>query len=119
MDKNVGVFRTAEGLNTALARIQELKQCLSHMKVVDQSRIYNTDLLAALEVENLVDLAEVIVAGASARTESRGAHSRRDFPQRDDINWLKHTLAYYTPTGPRLEYIPVKVTLWQPVERKY
>ncbi len=119
MDKNVGVFRTAEGLNTALARIQELKQCLSHMKVADQSRIYNTDLLAALEVENLVDLAEVIVAGASARTESRGAHSRRDFPQRDDINWLKHTLAYYTPAGPRLEYIPVKVTLWQPVERKY
>ncbi len=119
MDKNVGVFRTAEGLNTALARIQELKQCLSHIKVVDQSRIYNTDLLAALEVENLVDLAEVIVAGASARAESRGAHSRRDFPQRDDINWLKHTLAYYTPTGPRLEYIPVRVTLWQPVERKY
>lgn len=119
MDKNVGVFRTAEGLNTASARIQELKQCLSHMKVVDKSRIYNTDLLAALEVENLIDLAEVIVAGASARTESRGAHSRRDFPQRDDINWLKHTLAYYTPTGPHLEYIPVRITLWQPVERKY
>lgn len=119
MDKNVGVFRTAEGLNTASARIQELKQCLPHMKVVDKSRIYNTDLLAALEMENLIDLAEVIVAGASARTESRGAHSRRDFPQRDDTNWLKHTLAYYTPTGARLEYIPVRITLWQPVERKY
>lgn len=119
MDKNVGVFRTADSLNAALKRIQELKQCLPGMRVIDQSRIYNTDLLSALEVENLVDLAEIIVTGALARTESRGAHSRRDFPQRDDINWLKHTLAYYTPTGPRLEYIPVRITMWQPVERKY
>lgn len=119
MDKNVGVFRTAEGLNAALRKIQEIKQCLPSIKVTDGSRVYNTDLLSALEVENLVDLAEVIVVGALARTESRGAHSRRDFPQRDDVNWLKHTLAYYAPEGPKLEYIPVKITLWQPVERKY
>ena len=119
MDKNVGVFRTAEGLGAALSKIQEIKQCLPSMRVTDKSRVYNTDLLSALEVENLTDLAEVITVGALARTESRGAHSRRDFPQRDDINWLKHTLAYYTPTGPRLEYIPVKITLWRPVERKY
>ncbi len=119
MDKNVGVFRTAEGLNTALKKIQEIKQCLPNIRVTDKSRVYNTDLLSALEVENLVDLAEVITVGALARTESRGAHSRRDFPQRDDVNWLKHTLAFYTPAGPRLEYIPVKITLWQPVERKY
>ena len=78
-----------------------------------------TDLLSALEVDNLLDLAEVIVTGALARTESRGAHSRRDYPQRDDTNWLKHTLAYYTPTGPRIDYIPVTITMWQPVERKY
>jgi len=119
MDKNVGVFRTAEGLGAALSKIQEIKQCLPSIRVTDKSRVYNTDLLSALEVENLTDLAEVITVGALARTESRGAHSRRDFPQRDDINWLKHTLAYYTPTGPRLEYIPVKITLWRPVERKY
>ncbi len=119
MDKHAGVFRDAEGLNTALRKIQEIKQCLPNIRVMDRSRVYNTDLLSALEVENLVDLAEVITVGALARTESRGAHSRRDFPQRDDVNWLKHTLAYYTPAGPRLEYIPVKITLWQPVERKY
>lgn len=119
MDKNVGVFRTAEGLNTALRKIQEIKQCLPNIRVTDRSRVYNTDLLSALEVENLVDLAEVITVGALARTESRGAHSRRDFPQRDDVNWLRHTLAYYSPEGPKLEYIPVKITLWQPVERKY
>jgi len=119
MDSQVGVFRTGWELETALNKIKELKQRVPDIRVTDRGRIYNTDLLSALEADNLLDLAEVIVAGALARTESRGAHSRRDFPKRDDINWLKHTLAYYTPTGPRLDYIPVAITMWQPVERKY
>jgi len=119
MDSGVAVFRTGSGLEGSLNKIRELKQRLPDAQVKDRGRIYNTDLLSALEVDNLLDLAEVIVAGALARTESRGAHSRRDFPQRDDANWLRHTLAHYTPTGPRLEYIPVAVTMWQPVERKY
>ena len=119
MDSNVGVFRTGPELEEALSKIRELKQLVPHQQVKDRGRIYNTDLLSALEVENLLDLAEVITVGAVARTESRGAHSRRDYPKRDDVNWLKHTLAHYTPDGPRLEYIPVAVTMWQPVERKY
>ncbi len=119
MDNKAGVFRTGTDLKAALDKIQEIKQRLPDIKVRDQSRIYNTDLLSALEIDNLLDLAEIIVAGALARTESRGAHSRRDFPKRDDVNWLKHTLAYYTPRGPRLDYIPVTITMWQPVERKY
>ncbi len=119
MDGQVGVFRTGPELESALEKIKELKQCVPDIRVKDRGHIYNTDLLSALEVENLLDLAEVIAAGALARTESRGAHSRRDFPKRDDDNWLKHTLAYYTPTGPRLDYIPVAITMWQPVERKY
>jgi len=119
MDSQVGVFRTGSELEAALNKIKELKQCASDIRVTDRGRIYNTDLLSALEADNLLDLAEVIVAGALARTESRGAHSRRDFPKRDDANWLKHTLAYYTPTGPRLDYTPVAITMWQPVERKY
>jgi succinate dehydrogenase / fumarate reductase flavoprotein subunit len=119
MDSNVGVFRTGSDLQVALDKIQEIKKRLPDIKVKDQGRIYNTDLLSALEIDNLIDLAEIIVAGALSRTESRGAHSRRDFPKRDDDNWLKHTLAYYTPTGPRLDYIPVNVTMWRPVERKY
>ena len=119
MDSNVAVYRTGSDLETALNKIKELKQRLLDIQVNDRGRIYNTDLLSALETDNLLDLAEVIAAGALARTESRGAHSRRDFPKRDDVNWLKHTLAYYTPTGPRLDYIPVNITMWQPVERKY
>jgi succinate dehydrogenase / fumarate reductase flavoprotein subunit len=119
MDSNVGVFRTGPGLKTALDKVQEIKQRLPQMKVEDQGHIYNTDLLSALEVDNLVDLAEIIVTGAMARKESRGAHSRRDFPKRDDVDWLKHTLAHYTAKGPRLDYIPVDISMWQPVERKY
>jgi len=119
MDREVAVFRTGSGLEIALSKVRELKQRVSDIRVRDRGRIYNTDLLSALEAENLLDLAEVIVIGALARTESRGAHSRRDFPKRDDTNWLKHTLAHYTPTGPQLDYIPVTITMWQPVERKY
>jgi succinate dehydrogenase / fumarate reductase flavoprotein subunit len=119
MDTKVCVFRTGPDLEAALKKIREFKQLLPEIKVKDQGRIYNTDLINALEADTLLELSEVVVAGALARTESRGAHSRRDFKQRDDANWLKHTLAYYTPTGPRLEYIPVTITMWQPVERKY
>ena len=67
----------------------------------------------------MLDLAEVTVASALPRQESRGAHSRVDYPQRDDEKWLKHTLAYYTPEGPRLEYKPVTITQWPPVARTY
>jgi len=119
MDNQVGVYRTGPALEEALKKIKELKQSVPDIQVQDRGRIYNTDLLSALEADNLLDLAEVVVAGALARTESRGAHARRDFTQRDDDNWLKHTLAYYTPTGPRLDYIPVTITMWEPVERKY
>jgi len=119
MDHRVGVFRNELELESALKRIRELKESVKYAQVKDKSRIYNTNLLTVLEVKNLLDLAEVIVAGGLARTESRGAHSRRDFPQRDDVNWLKHTLAYYAPEGPRLDFTPVTITMWEPVERRY
>jgi succinate dehydrogenase / fumarate reductase, flavoprotein subunit len=119
MDSKVGVFRTNSELQDALKKVREIKQRLPLVKVQDRGRIYNTDLLNALETENLIELAEIVVAGALARKESRGAHSRRDFKTRDDVNFLKHTLAYRTPSGPRLEYIPVAITMWNPVERKY
>ena len=119
MDAEVSVYRTGSGLEAALKKVKELKQRVADIQVKDRGRIYNTDLLSALEVDNLLDIAEVVVVGALARTESRGAHSRRDFPERDDVNWLKHTLAHYTPAGPRIEYLPVTINAWEPVERKY
>jgi len=120
MDKNVAVYRNGPDMEVALKKVRELRTRLEHVKVIDTSRIYNTNLVALLETINLIDLAETIVLGAIARTESRGAHSRTDFPNRDDVNWGNHTLAYYTPgQEPRLDYIPAKITMWQPVERKY
>ena len=119
MDDQAAVFRTGTGLKMALDKIGELKKRLPDVRVKDRGRIFNTDLLGALELDNLLDLADIIVTGALSRTESRGGHSRRDFPNRDDVNWLKHTLAYYTPEGPRLDYIPATITMWKPVERKY
>jgi succinate dehydrogenase / fumarate reductase flavoprotein subunit len=119
MDEKVGVFRTGRQLQEALDEIRELRGRSADIRLHDRSWIYNTDLVSALELENLLDLAEVVVAGALARTESRGAHARRDHPDRDDGRWLAHTRAHHTPSGPRLEYTPVRVTTWKPVERKY
>jgi succinate dehydrogenase / fumarate reductase flavoprotein subunit len=119
MDTNVGVFRTGEKLTEALATIRELRARSAHAPVVDKGSVYNSNLLHALELENLLDLAEVTVMGALARQESRGAHARRDFATRDDVNWLKHTLAWRTDGAPRLDYKDVTINAWKPVERKY
>jgi succinate dehydrogenase / fumarate reductase flavoprotein subunit len=120
MDQNVGVFRTGENLESALQRIREMKQRFKKAPVKDKTSVYNSNLFHALELENLIDLADVMVTGAVARQESRGAHSRRDFTKRDDEQWLKHTLAFYADgAAPRLDYKPANITMWKPVERKY
>ena len=119
MDDDVGVFRNGDDLATALRRIREIRGRAQHAPVADKSRVYNSNLIHALELDNLVDLAEVTVAGALAREESRGAHARRDFPTRDDEKWLKHTLAFHTADGPRFDHKPVTIDMWKPVERKY
>jgi succinate dehydrogenase / fumarate reductase flavoprotein subunit len=106
-------------MKAGLEKIRELKQRYQNIHLVDKSWVYNTDMIHALETGFMLDAAEVATAGALAREESRGGHARRDFPQRDDGQWLKHTLATITPDGPRLEYIPVTITMWKPVERKY
>ncbi|MEC4669539.1 MAG: succinate dehydrogenase/fumarate reductase flavoprotein subunit, partial [Nitrospirota bacterium] len=94
--------------------IQDLKVRASRVWLQDHGKIFNTDLIQALELRSLVEIAETIVAGALAREESRGAHYRSDFPRRDDENWLKHTLAYWTPDGPSLRYAPVTITRFPP-----
>ena len=118
MDRDAYVFRTGEGLKRALRTIQTLKT-EAYRNVGDKEKEYNTNLLHVLELDSLLNAAEVAVAGALAREESRGAHTRLDFPKRDDMSWLKHTLAHRTVDGPRLDYIPVTITKHQPVERKY
>jgi succinate dehydrogenase / fumarate reductase flavoprotein subunit len=119
MDVNVGVFRTGQELSQGLEMIKSLRKRYANISLEDKSSVYNTNLYHALEVGNLLDLAEVMVTGALTRTESRGGHARRDYPVRDDEHWLKHTLATYTDKGPKLDYKPVTITTWQPVERKY
>ena len=119
MIEAAGVFRTGDGLKEGLKKVREIRERFKEIRVEDRGRAYNTNLINALETENLIDVAEVLLAGALAREESRGAHSRRDFPKRDDEKWLKHTLAFFSPEGPRLEYKPVVITTWKPVERKY
>ncbi len=119
MDTEVGVFRTGEGLARALETIRSIRRRMAQAPVQDKSALYNSNLIHALELENLVDLAEVTVAGALARQESRGAHARRDFAKRDDEKWLQHTLAFWTGAEPRFDHKPVTIDTWVPVERKY
>ncbi|MEM3464268.1 MAG: FAD-binding protein, partial [Candidatus Bathyarchaeia archaeon] len=119
MNTKVWIFRTGEELKSALKEIRALKERFKHIKVEDKGKTFNTGLTAALQLDFMLDLAEVTIISALARTESRGAHSRLDYPNRDDEKWLVHTLAYYTVDGPRLDYIPVTITKWQPAARKY
>jgi succinate dehydrogenase / fumarate reductase flavoprotein subunit len=119
MNRKVWIYRKGDELQTALKEIRALKQRFKHIKVEDKGKTFNTGFLEALQLEFMLDLAEVTIVSALARTESRGAHSRLDYPKRDDQNFLKHTLAYCTEAGPRLEYIPVTITKWAPVARTY
>jgi succinate dehydrogenase / fumarate reductase flavoprotein subunit len=113
------VFRDGEGMATALQTIQDLKRRYEGVTVDNRGRRFNTDLLEALELESLLHLAEAILVAALAREESRGAHYREDFPERDDGQWLKHTLVQKTDNGPRLFYKPVTVTRFEPKPRVY
>jgi succinate dehydrogenase / fumarate reductase flavoprotein subunit len=125
MDVGAQVFRTAESLTTTLADIRSLKDRYRSVTVQDKGRAFNTDLMEAVELGFLLDLAEVVVVGALAREESRGGHFREDFPTRDDARFMKHTMAYLRPsadgagTEVRLDSKPVVVTRYQPMERKY
>lgn len=120
MMNNVGVFRTHEKLLLMTEELKTIRDKYSRITIDDKSNEFNTDLLEALELENLIDSAEAITYGALKRTESRGGHSRDDYPNRDDENFLKHTFAFYNQGNePRLEYKPVVITKYKPMIRKY
>lgn len=119
MDETAGVYRDGALMQKGLNRIRELKEQFKKIKIDDKSKIYNSNLINTLETENLLDLAEILLMAAIERKESRGGHARRDFPKRDDDNFLKHTLVKLTNGKPEISYKPVKIIHWKPVERKY
>ena len=119
LHEHVGVFRTAEGLQRALDSVLGLKERYQWVSLQDKGRVFNMNLIATLELGNMLDVAETICRASLMREESRGAHYRLDFPQRDDEQWFKHTLAFHTPDGPRMETLPITVTRWQPTKRTY
>lgn len=123
MDANASVFRTEETLKQALTDIHRFKERYAHIRVHDKGKRFNSDLLEAIELGFLLEMAEVTVAGALNRKESRGGHAREDYPDRDDVNYKRHTMAYKKGTDLlsdiELDYKPVVETRYEPMERKY
>jgi len=119
MTQHCGVFRTEELMREGLQQLQQLQQQSSQIYLDDKDSCWNTEVVEALELRSLMVVAQLILTSALNRQESRGAHSREDYPERDDTNFLKHTMAYYSPAGIDLQYRPVTITLFEPKERKY
>jgi succinate dehydrogenase / fumarate reductase flavoprotein subunit len=119
MDK-ASVFRTDDSLRAVLDTVRSLRERYQRASIQDKGEIFNYDLTEAIELGFLIDLAETLVVSALARTESRGAHFRDDHPTRDDVMWMRHSLAYRTDDGSvRLDYKPVVGGKYEPMERKY
>jgi len=120
MTVKVGVYRDAADMVPAQATVKQLRERFAKVKVQDGGKQFNLNLLEALALGNMLEFSELIVDGGLAREESRGAHFRNDFPTRDDVNWLKHTMAFRTEDGGHeLRYKPVRITRFEPEERKY
>lgn len=119
MTQYCGVFRSEELMREGLTQIQTLQQQYQQVYLDDKGKCWNTEIIEALELRSLMIVGQIILTAALNRQESRGAHFREDYPQRDDTNFLKHTFAYYSPAGIDLSYRPVTITQFEPQERKY
>ena len=119
MTQHCGVFRTESLMQEGLQQLQQLQQQSAQIYLDDKGSCWNTEIIEALELGSLIVVGQMILSSALNRQESRGAHFREDFPQRDDSNFLKHTLSYYSPAGIDLQYKPVAITMFEPQERKY
>jgi succinate dehydrogenase / fumarate reductase, flavoprotein subunit len=120
MYEDAGIFRTADKLEACKATVEDLRERYAAGVIVqDKSTTFNSDLVQAIELGSMLEMADCLVTGAVARTESRGAHSRLDYPERDDENWLRHTMTLYDEGRVRLDYKPVTITEYQPAVRTY
>ena len=119
MEAGTGIYREAASLRETCDRLARLRQRFAGIRLDDRSLTFNTELVTALELDFMLDLAEAVAHSALARTESRGSHQRTDYPQRDDERFLRHTLAYRADGPPRIEYLDVVITRWPPGERVY
>jgi succinate dehydrogenase / fumarate reductase flavoprotein subunit len=119
MTEYCGVFRTEERIQEGLEKVRSLQQQYGQIYLDDKGNLWNTELLEALELRNLMTVGEMIMTSALWRQESRGAHFREDYPERRDDQFLRHTLSYYSPAGIEIRDRPVTITLFQPQERKY
>ncbi len=119
MFEDVGIYRNEKDMTAALDKVHELQERFKHVRVTDTGKVFNTELLNAWELSNLLDVAEVVAISALNRKESRGGHAREDYPERDDANWLKHTLIHRKDGKLEITYKPVVVTKYQPKARVY
>jgi succinate dehydrogenase / fumarate reductase flavoprotein subunit len=119
MTEHCSVFRSEGVMRQGLDKLKSLKEQYQQVYLDDKGTDWNTEIVEALELRNLLVVAELILTSAINRQESRGAHSREDYTQRDDTNFLKHTMAYYSQAGIDLSYMPVSITMFEPQERKY
>src|SRR5882672_9427112 len=119
MEDGCGIYRERATMEATCKILRELRGRFARIGLSDREAVFNTELIAALELDSMLDVAEAVANSALLREESRGSHTRTDFPKRDDARFLKHTLAYRTPDGPRIDYLPVTITRWPPEERKY
>ncbi|MGH9433994.1 MAG: FAD-binding protein, partial [Terriglobia bacterium] len=120
MEESAGIFRSGESLAGAADKLQQLQNRFCDIRLDDRGHIFNTDLISALELSCMLEVAETMIQCALQRTESRGAHQRTDYPTRNDEKFLMHSLVYRAADGrPRVEYAPVTITRWPPAERVY
>jgi fumarate reductase flavoprotein subunit len=120
MEEGAGIYRTEALLKKSQEKVMELQERFKNLRIDDRSKTFNTELVGAFELSYLLDIAETIVQCALHRKESRGSHQRKDFPKRDDENFLAHSLAYRKENGiPEIKYAPVSITRWPPGERIY
>ena len=119
MTEHCGVFRTEAVMRSGLQQLQQLQRQYQEIYLDDKGTCWNSELVEALELKSLLVVGEIILTSALSRTESRGAHCREDYTERDDENFLKHTMAYYSPAGIDIQYRPVTITMFEPKERKY